>query len=81
MSKPIKMMLPGNMAERDRLDRIERVARFLYETMMSRMEDEHKWPRVNAHGARFTWENETDECKDNWRFVAQKLIEHPRGTS
>lgn len=80
--EPIKMMLPGTMAERDRLDRIERVARFLYETMMGRMEDEYKWPRVNTlTGERFTWENETDDCKGDWRFVAQSIIESPHRTA
>ncbi len=54
---------------------IERLARLLYESMMGRMEDEYKWPRCNpVTGARFTWENETDECKSDWRHVAQSMI-------
>lgn len=58
---------------------MDAVAKFLYEAMMTRMEEGYGWPRTDpTTGARFTWEGETEECKSDWRYLAAKIIE--RGT-
>lgn len=55
--------------------KIDLLARFLYDAMMGRMETRYKWPRINPiNGVRFTWDNENDDCREDWRHVASLVI-------